>query len=382
MGRRYESKRGEVKDSREEGERIRSDQETLKNEFSLLSAIDGLLSDIDDGVVEAVGEVKTEGDNENSRLVTEHEENDAEKQKISGEIDQELAKLNSGLEKMNNMEGFEFGKKALDQGKTEYQKQIEKFKALKEELLEAAESGNIEGVSAVVAENAGMIDSLYEGTAESQELARLSDSGNIIQGFATQNEHKPLVSSHSEAINAVIEDIMAGSGRTITPEQAENYYQSVQYFSGQDMSGGNNDYRSIRDAYNNPDASPDDVARMRYLDEYIKGAPKWDGEVYRGINVDQKTAESILSNSDVDMLGPASWSSDFDTAERFSRGSKPVRMLFVLPENRSGASITHIASFDGMESEITSPSGVRYNINNHQKVFKDGREYIYVYLSE
>lgn len=378
MGRRYESKRGEVKESRKEGERIRSDQETLKNEYSLLSAIDGLLSDIDDGVVEAVGEVKNEGDNENSRLVTENEENDAEKQKISGEIDQELSKLNSGLEKMNSLEEFEFGKKALDQGKTEYQEQIEKFKALKEELLDASEGGNAEGVSSVIAENAGLIDSLYENNSESNEISEISDTGSLIQGGATQNEHRPLISSHSEAINAVIDDVRLGSGKQISIEKAESLFKGVNDFSGEYSS-------EIRGAYNNPSADPEDIERMNALDEYINNAPKWEGQVYRGIHVTQAIADEILSRPQVDMLGAASWSSELNVAERFSIdtiGNDDVHMIFVLPENKSGASITHIAKYNGIESEITSPSGVQYNIDQIQRVFNDNREYLYVYVHE
>ena len=378
MGRRYESKRGEVNDSREEGERIRSDQETLKNEYSLLSAIDGLLSDVDDGVVETVGEVKIEGDNENSRLVTEHEENDAEKQKISGEIDQELAKLNSGLEKLNSLESYEFGRNALDKGKSEYQEQIEKFKALKEELLDAAEAGNVESISGVMAENAGLIDSLYESTSDSLDNSGISDAGSLIQGGATQSEHRPLISSHSEAINAVIDDVRLGSGKQISTEQAERLFKGVNDFSGEYSS-------EIREAYNNPSADPEDIERMNALDEYIKNAPKWEGQVYRGIHVTQAVADEILSRPQIDMLGAASWSSELNVAERFSIdtiGNDDVHMIFVLPENKSGASITHIAKYNGIESEITSPSGVKYNIDQVQRVFNDNREYLYVYVHE
>ena len=59
-----------------------------------------------------------------------------------------------------------------------------------------------------------------------------------------------------------------------------------------------------------------------------------------------------------------------------------MRMVFILPENRSGTSITHIASFDGAESEITAPSGIEYKIERYEKIKKDERDFIYVYLHE
>ena len=380
MGRRYESKRNDVRENREEGERIKSDQSILKNEYSLLSSIEGLLSDVDTEIADTVLAVENVGHQEESRLDNEQHENNTEKEKIVGEINQEIAKLNAGLEKMNELDKYNLGKSSLEQGKSEYKEQIEKFKALKAELLEASESGDAGAINAVLENNSSTIEQLYENDVQTETTSGVSD--NTITSFTTQKEHKPLVSSRTEAINAVISDVQAGSGKTITTEQAANYYDSVQMFSGQDMSGNNDDYRRIRNAYNNPKASQEDVERMQYLDEYLKSAPKWEGQVYRGINIDKKVADNILSQERVDMLGPASWSSEFDTAERFSRGSKPVRMIFILPENKSGASITHIASFNGAESEITSPSGVKYSIQRHEKVNKDNRDFIYVYLKE
>jgi hypothetical protein len=380
VGRRYESKRSDVRENLEEGERIKSDQSILKNEYSLLSSIEGLLSDVDTEISDTVLAVENVGHQEEGRLDNEQHENNTEKEKVVGEINQEIAKLNAGLEKMNELDKYNFGKNSLEQGKSEYKEQIEKFKALKAELLEASESGDASAINAVLENNSSAIEQLYENDVQTETTSGVSD--NTLTSFTTQKEHKPLVSSRTEAINAVISDVQAGSGKTITAEQAANYYDSVQMFSGQDMSGNNDDYRRIRNAYNNPRASQEDVERMQYLDEYLKSAPKWEGQVYRGINVDKKVADNILSQESVDMLGPASWSSEFDTAERFSRGSKPVRMIFILPENKSGASITHIASFNGAESEITAPSGVKYSIQRHEKVNKDNRDFIYVYLKE
>lgn len=83
------------------------------------------------------------------------------------------------------------------------------------------------------------------------------------------------------------------------------------------------------------------------------------------------------------MLGPSSWSSELNVAERFSiMGSEPVHMIFVLPENKSGASITHLATYNGAESEVTAPSGVLYSIDRYEKARTDNRDYIYVYVHE
>lgn len=381
MGQRFEQNRTKVTENRNENERIRGEQTTLTNEYSPLQEINSFLDSLDDEIIGSVESVQVVGASEQSRLEEEKEQVSSEADTIASQLDDEIGKLDAGMKKLDQLEAFGFGQQSLDKGKSDYQKQIEQYKLLKEELLAATESGDVEAVNHLVAENSSMVESLSEVNSE-DPTGRMSYEKTAQASQPTQREHKPFVSSREEAINAVINDVMQGSGRTISAKQAENYYESIQYFSGQDMTGENNDYRRIREAYNNPNAAAEDVQRMNYLDEYIKSAPKWEGEVYRGINIDESTANDILSRETVDMLGPASWSSEFDTAERFSRGSKPVRMVFILPENRSGASITHIASFDGAESEITAPSGIEYRIDRYERVNKDGREFIHVYLHE
>lgn len=387
MGQRYEKNKKNVSENKNTIERLKTEKDTLRNEYSPLSLLDSIQGILEDEAADAVQDVRTVGELESQRIESETDSANEERKQITNEIDEEIAKLNAGLEKLRKTGNIEFGKNAIQQSSQEYKKQIEKFKALKAELINASSEGNSSAVDHIIQNNSEIIDSLQNETLDESDISeqsapRVLDNKTSYSSQNKQTEHRPLVTSREEAINTIVEDVRIGSGRTVTAEQAEKYYESVQVFSGQDMTGGNDDYRGIRGAYNNPLASSEEKERLRNLDEYINSAPKWEGTVYRGINVDQKTAGSILANSEVDMLGPASWSSDFDTAERFSRGSKPVRMVFLLPENKSGASITHIASYDGMESEVTSPSGIKYAIDNHQRVFKDGREYLYVYLRE
>lgn len=387
MGQRYEKSRQNVSDNKRNLERLHKDKETLQNEYTPLEALEKIQSLMDDDVSDVVTDVKNVGNFENQHIDSETETVNEEKKEIASEINSEIAKLNSGLEKLRQTNGIEFGKNAVEKSSQEYKMQIEKFKALMDDLLSATGEGDSAKVEHIIQNNSELIESLPNESSDSnivnkQSDLNLSDDKNNGMIPVKQTEHRPLASSHVDAINGIIDDIRIGAGRTITIEQAEKYFDSVQVFSSQDMTGGNNDYRSIRDAYNNPDAPLIDKERLNNLDEYLNNAPKWEGEIYRGINIDRNTAESILSNTEVDMLGPASWSSDFDTAERFSRGSKPVRMVFVLPDNKSGSSITHIASFGSMESEITAPSGIKYSIVDHQKVLKDGREYTYVFLKE
>ncbi len=193
--------------------------------------------------------------------------------------------------------------------------------------------------------------------------------------YTAQKEHRELVPL-SERVNTVIDDIKMGSGKNITSEYAKNLYEGIYDFSGES-------YGRIRKAYHNPDASQEDREKIAYIDDYIHNAPKWSGEIYRGINVSRQVADKILSGGTVDMRGPSSWSSELDVAKRFALyGTEDVQMIFVLPENKSGVSITHLAAYNGMESEVLAPSEIQYNIERFEHVKNDREDCIYVYVRE
>lgn len=376
MGQRYERSKKSVKESTQEKKRINTDVTTLKNEYASIYELNNMISDLDEEVTESIVKVENVGTSEELRLKDERVQADEESRQIEAEIDKEIEKLDNGLSKLKSLEKYNYGKNVLGQGVSEYQKQIEQYKALKTELLEVAKNGDVGAIDAIVTENRSLIDNLGDSANDVDGVNTNLDLATHTYQLVTQNEHRPLVSSRSEAVNSIIDDIMAGSGKNISIEQAEHYYQGVHDFSGED-------YGLIRSAYNNPDADQEARARMEYLDEYIHNAPKWEGQVYRGINVSRKTANEILANNQVDMQGPSSWSSELDVAERFSViGEENTHMIFVLPENKSGASITHIAAYNGIESEVTAPSGIQYNIDRYEYVKSGNRDYIYVYVHE
>ena len=194
-------------------------------------------------------------------------------------------------------------------------------------------------------------------------------------GTLKQTEHRSLLASRDKAIAGIIEDVQKGSGKQVSLETAERILNSIHNYSG-------DGYSEIRYAYNNPAAPPELGAQLQMIDEYIHNAPKWEGTVYRGINISESTAQSILDSGEVDMLGPSSWSSEENVAQRFSTGDEPVNMVFILNDNQSGASITHIATYNGGESEVLAPSGIRYGIDNTREVYQSGRRYIYVDVHE
>ena len=82
------------------------------------------------------------------------------------------------------------------------------------------------------------------------------------------------------------------------------------------------------------------------------------------------------------MLGPSSWSSDERVARSFADGPDGVRVVFVLPDNKSGTSITHLATYNGYESEVLAPSGILYTKGRVVKQKIEGKRYIYIHVQE
>lgn len=229
------------------------------------------------------------------------------------------------------------------------------------------------------------IDNISYSCANFQKLQKKQDNAcdideavdfkSVVNSvFETQTQHRPLVKSYSEAINAIVDDIKRGSGKEITFDEAKIMRKAIEDFSG-------SEYPDIRKAYGNPNSQYH--KEMEALDEYIKGAPKWEGKIYRGINISFDTANDILSKAYVDMKGPSSWSSNYETAEGFAKfGNDPVHMLFIMESNVSGVSISHLSAFNGIESEVTAPSGVKYYVDNVEKTMVDGMHWFYVWVHE
>lgn len=189
-----------------------------------------------------------------------------------------------------------------------------------------------------------------------------------------QNVHKQNINSRSDAAKAVMNDMFAGSNVKISEEKAKGIVDSIRNYTG-------SMYPLIRNAYTSPEYNAYALKALNNLDEYLKAAPKWEGEIWRGINVSNETAERLLREPYVDMLGPSSWSSDTNVADAFAQGKGDACVLFVLKNNLSGASVTHISSNDH-EMEVTAPSGVKYYIDDVLKCNRNGKQYYIVHVHE
>lgn len=159
MGQRYEKNKQNVSENKKTLEQLREDKDTIRNEYTPLRLLDSIQDLLDDEASEAIGEVQNVGEFENQRIDSETEVANEEKKQIADEINSEIVKLNSGLEKLRQTNGIEFGKSAVEKSSQEYKKQIEHFKDLIGELGEqpvesgSLHSGATEGTANIISDN-------------------------------------------------------------------------------------------------------------------------------------------------------------------------------------------------------------------------------------
>ena len=187
MGQRFEQNRTKVTENRTENERIRREQTTLTNEYSPLREIYSFLDSLDDEIIGSVEDVQEAGASEQSRLDEEKEQVSNEADEIASQLDDEIGKLDAGMKKLDQLGAFGYGQQALDKGKSDYQKQIEKYRALKTELEEIQESGDTSHLDHVMSTYAEQIQAITDGEDDSNHGAipnvALSTTSNYFDNY-------------------------------------------------------------------------------------------------------------------------------------------------------------------------------------------------------
>lgn len=230
MGQRYEKNRNSVSENRETRRRINEEGRTLSEEFASLQELSGMIDSLDDDIVDSVRELETVQVAETERLVSEQEQADAEKEKITAEINTEIDKLDAGMSKLDQLRNFEFGQKSVDAAEKTYKAEISQFK----ELLDELEDDDSEGFGS------GGVDSSY-GSGEI-----VSDSGlhEFAEGETVnlREAHSlPRIGYGSNNYNSIISNLSASSVayRHIEPAATNRTSEEiVAELSGGDLTQG------------------------------------------------------------------------------------------------------------------------------------------------
>lgn len=134
MGQRYEKNRNSVSENKETRRRIGEEGKNLSEEFSSLQELSGMIDSLDDDITDSVRELEMVQVTESERLVSEQEQADAEKERVTADINLEINKLDAGVSKLDQLQNFEFGQKSVDAAEKTYRTEISQFKELLDEL--------------------------------------------------------------------------------------------------------------------------------------------------------------------------------------------------------------------------------------------------------
>ncbi len=180
MGQRYEKNRNSVFENRETRRRIGEEGRILSEEFVSLQELSGMIDSLDDDIADSVRELETVQVTESERLVSEQEQADVEKEKITTDINVEIDKLDVGVSKLDQLRSFEFGQKAVDSAEKTYRAEISQFKELLDELDASDYEGTNIGTTASY-EASGSLEKI-EVDAENSDFIREESIG----GFASK----------------------------------------------------------------------------------------------------------------------------------------------------------------------------------------------------
>lgn len=151
-------------------------------------------------------------------------------------------------------------------------------------------------------------------------------------------------------------------------EEANDMVRAIDYFTGD----GYGEMRALQmGKYEEP---PPKERMQKYVDDaenFIRNSPKFDGQVYRGMNFDTEAAFSqfIQANSGgFELNAMSSFSATQSVAESFMEGNLPgsVKVLVSVSRNKSGASVKPFSEFP-TEDEVLVPSGTKYRVKSQKR---------------
>lgn len=155
-----------------------------------------------------------------------------------------------------------------------------------------------------------------------------------------------------------------------SPQTAKSYQQAVEGFSYQWDYEIRYYQKNGTFAASHHGHSDDSVKKKAEdLENYIKAAPKWaGGTTYRGVSLNDADLKAIKVGKPVNANngGSASWSTNQYTAEGFSNGKNPNRVVFISPTQSKGTSIKHLSKFKG-ENEVLTSKDSQYIVKKKYK---------------
>lgn len=180
------------------------------------------------------------------------------------------------------------------------------------------------------------------------------DTSKPPAGTKTQTAHPPGRQLKDEKAVDFIEKLTG-----VDRDTAEEMYDATTSFT-------DGFYKQIRTAgfKGSPPASAYEKQQADLVDKMIEKAPKFDGEVFRGIGTDPATAKQIIQKAKdghlINQMGAASFSTDEKIAYNFAQGeSEGAMIIFVTKGVQNGTSVRALSKYTN-ENEVLMSSQARW----------------------
>lgn len=120
-------------------------------------------------------------------------------------------------------------------------------------------------------------------------------------------------------------------------------------------------YGKIRAAQTGKTNDPESVAQAEAIEEFIENAPKYTGELYRGIATDEPL--DFKNGQVIDMRGLSSWTTSEDMAEEFASWGAENKYFFVTEGLSMAADISQKTMNPG-EGEVLVSGKAKFKIKS------------------
>lgn len=178
------------------------------------------------------------------------------------------------------------------------------------------------------------------------------------------------------AISQIIEDL------DVSRSEAEQIQLDIHYFT-------DSGYKEVR----NKNTVLDRAKKARKsIEKYIETAPVYDGDIYRGIQLDGEHGltyiQALQEGATINMKGISSWSSEREIADWYAMKKEAQYSVVFACKNQSGVGIQHLSANDS-ECEVLQSGKMRFiikkvDITERENSYIDGYivKYITVELEE
>ena len=144
----------------------------------------------------------------------------------------------------------------------------------------------------------------------------------------------------------------------VSDEEAEEIYGAIAHYT-------TTSYDDVRNMKNNDKSV---VEERKHLEEYISKAPKYEGNIYRGMHFnDDNFVKQLEAGKIISMNGISSWSSDKNIAQAFSEQYGAKNQVIITTKNKSGVDISKLSAIEE-EKEVLHSSKSYFNIVSIDKV--------------